>query len=249
MFLPLSDTIDYDALTETPDTTDADDALLFAPVSPRCRFEKTSLVLPADLRFEEWKVIGETLKTMKQSVHFWLGDWVRFGKHQYGEKYAQAIDATGYNIGTLQNDVFVAGAIESSRRREVLSFDHHAAVASFPPAQQTELLDRIEAERLTTAETRVLTGRVKAEQQANYAGQVYRVRLRRVKLIGNEPALNVPVGSATPSVDEAFEMLRAAMARENTTLEPGDITTIELTRIEATGEVALLREITLRYPR
>lgn len=57
-----------------------------------------------------------------------------------GEKYAQAIDVTGYEYGTLQNFGWVAGRIETSRRRDVLSWSHHAEVAALEPSEQDCLI-------------------------------------------------------------------------------------------------------------
>ena len=42
------------------------------------------------------------------------------------------------------NASWVAGQIETSRRREVLSWGHHAEVAALPPAQQEKLLNEAE---------------------------------------------------------------------------------------------------------
>ena len=47
--------------------------------------------------------------------------------------------------GTIRNLASVARKIETSRRREVLSWDHHAAVASLASATGDELLARAEA--------------------------------------------------------------------------------------------------------
>lgn len=63
----------------------------------------------------------------------------------YGETYAQAIEATGYEEQSLRNAKFVAASVEFSRRRENLSWSHHAEVASFDADEQTRWLD--EAER------------------------------------------------------------------------------------------------------
>jgi hypothetical protein len=53
------------------------------------------------------------------------------------------------SYGTVTTFAAVCNAFESSRRRETLGFTHHREVWSLPPAQQDELLDRAEAERLS----------------------------------------------------------------------------------------------------
>ncbi len=49
---------------------------------------------------------------------------------------------------------YVAESVECSLRNEHLSWDHHRQVASLPSAKAKELLDKAEAEELTTRELR-----------------------------------------------------------------------------------------------
>jgi hypothetical protein len=49
-----------------------------------------------------------------------------------GRVAKQYTEATGLDVGTLQNIKSVSMRFETSRRREVLSFKHHAEVASLP---------------------------------------------------------------------------------------------------------------------
>jgi len=109
-------------------------------------FTPTELILPEDTSFEDWAAIGQRLQWISKGIHFWIGDWIKFGERKWGEKYAQALDETPFSLRTLQNDVWVAAAIEPSRRREELTFSHHAVVAALPPAEQDRWLDRAERE-------------------------------------------------------------------------------------------------------
>jgi len=60
----------------------------------------------------------------------------------------------GKHVASLSFDKFVASKIEFSRRREKLSWSHHYEVAALEPAQQDELLDQAEAERLSMRQLR-----------------------------------------------------------------------------------------------
>jgi hypothetical protein len=60
------------------------------------RLTQTGLLLPANLPFERWQSVLETLRGTEFSVMWWLGDCLRYGERAYGEKYAQALDATDY---------------------------------------------------------------------------------------------------------------------------------------------------------
>jgi len=109
-------------------------------------FTPTELILPENTNFEDWTAIGQRLQWISRGIHFWIGDWIRFGDRKWGEKYAQAVEETPFSQGTLQNDVWVCERIESSRRREQLTFSHHAVVAALPPAEQDKWLDLAERE-------------------------------------------------------------------------------------------------------
>lgn len=52
------------------------------------------------------------------------------------------------------NCAAVSRSFETSRRREVLSYSHHVEVASLPPDEADELLDKAEREGLSTREVR-----------------------------------------------------------------------------------------------
>ena len=49
---------------------------------------------------------------------------------------------TGYDVQTLMNMVYVATRFESGRRRERLSWSHHAELAALEPPEQEEWLTR-----------------------------------------------------------------------------------------------------------
>jgi hypothetical protein len=86
---------------------------------------------------------------MGRSSGWWIGDWLRFGNEKFGERYVRAARITGLDVQTLMNMVYVASHIEPTRRRETLSFTHHAEVVSLAPAEQDRWLRRAEEERLS----------------------------------------------------------------------------------------------------
>jgi N6-adenosine-specific RNA methylase IME4 len=114
----------------------------------------TGLTFTQDVTYDEWSAIGERLQFIGKAVQFWIGDWIRYGEHRFGEKYAQAVEATGYEEKTLRNAVYVAEHVDLSRRRDNLGFSHHSEVASLKPAAQEALLDLAEENELTVRELR-----------------------------------------------------------------------------------------------
>lgn len=121
---------------------------------PGCKFTPTSLTIKPGLKFDHWERLGEMLKKTAQGVQFWIGDWIRYGESEYGEKYAQGLQTTGQTYQTLADDVYVASRVEISLRNEKLSFNHHRAVAALPPAQQKKWLSRAVTEGWSYRELR-----------------------------------------------------------------------------------------------
>jgi DNA modification methylase len=110
------------------------------------RVSRIALELPEGLTFEQWEQVGRFLGRVESSVMWLIGDWWRYGDHRYGERAAQALDSETFEFQTFMDAGWVAGKIEPSRRREVLSFSHHKEVAALEPADRDRLLDSAEAE-------------------------------------------------------------------------------------------------------
>jgi hypothetical protein len=115
---------------------------------------KRGITFNESMTFEQWKNVGKFWNEVREAKQFWVGDWVNAGEAKYGEKYAQAIDETGYDYAVVRNISYVCGRIEMSRRRDKLSFEHHKEVAPLEPDQQVKWLDLSEKESLTRNELR-----------------------------------------------------------------------------------------------
>lgn len=95
-----------------------------------------------ELTFEEWRDAGERLGQIGRSSRWWIGDWINYGSATYGEKYDQALAVTGYDVGSLMDMAWLANTFEISRRRENLSWSHHAEIAALGEDDQERWLDR-----------------------------------------------------------------------------------------------------------
>lgn len=168
---------------------------------------RTRLILPENLPFEQWEQVGETLKSIEKSVHWWLGDWLAYGERTYGETYAQAAEITGYTVKTLQNDVYVAQAIEPSRRREDVDHSTHSAVAGLPPEKQDTILERAAAEKLDVGDVRTIVREERATIE-NPLAPVLRVTVRE----GHAPTDARPV-CETRSYATAEDAMMAELKR------------------------------------
>jgi hypothetical protein len=109
----------------------------------------TSWSAPGELPVVDWVEQGRWLGAVGRASGWWIGDWIRYGNVRYGEKYGEAARLTGYDCQSLMNMAYVAGRYEAPRRRESLSFSHHAELAALAPPDQDLWLDRVEAGALS----------------------------------------------------------------------------------------------------
>jgi hypothetical protein len=96
--------------------------------------------------FDAWALLGCRISGMSNACAWCLGDWLNYGERTFGQRYKTALEATALDYQTLRNYAWVARRFEMSRRRDTLSFQHHAEVASLPEPHQDLWLLR--AERL-----------------------------------------------------------------------------------------------------
>jgi len=104
----------------------------------------TGVHFAPETSYDEWEQVGRVLWTMKQWVNWAIGDWVNFGERTYGEAYAQALDATGWEYQRIADCAWVSRAVPFSSRNESLSWTHHRCVARFandPDLQKKELAE------------------------------------------------------------------------------------------------------------
>ena len=110
------------------------------------RAAPATLRLPGSMTYGDWASAGRQLAWLSHGVAWALGDWLLYGQARFGTRYRDAIAATGLDHQTLRNYAWVARSVSPSRRRDKLSFQHHAEVAALSEAEQELWLGR--AERL-----------------------------------------------------------------------------------------------------
>jgi hypothetical protein len=127
------------------------------PAAPRPRSTLTPVSWSPrerEMPFAQWVEQGRRLGVMGRGAGWWIGDWLHYGNTAYGERYVRGARITGYDVQTLMNMTYVAARFDISRRREKLSWSHHAEVAALDPAHQDRLLARAEEERLSVRDVR-----------------------------------------------------------------------------------------------
>ena len=122
----------------------SDEISLTPLTNHHCRLTACGLLLCGDISFEEWERIGVALQSIAAMIQFAVGDWINYGERKWGERYAQAIEDTEAQYQTLRNQRYVAAHVPLSRRRDKLTYSHHAEVAALDANDQERFL--IEAE-------------------------------------------------------------------------------------------------------
>jgi hypothetical protein len=118
---------------------------------------RTEISLPDGLSLNEWRRIGHHINVIYDSSAWWLV----YGQSNYPSRYRDVIAETSLDYQTLRNYAWVARRFPPKRRRERLSFQHHAEVASMTDDEQDQWLDRAERDRLTRNELRT---RIRSER-------------------------------------------------------------------------------------
>lgn len=102
-----------------------------------------------DLSRDQWDHLLRLLASASESMNWWVGDLFASGEKKGYGKATELAPIYGYEPPTVYNCTWVAGAVEISLRREVLSFGHHKLVASKLPEEQQYWLQRAEDEGLS----------------------------------------------------------------------------------------------------
>jgi len=139
-----------------------------AGADPLAAARRTELQLPANLALAGWRRVGEQIALLSSSSAWWLGDWLIYGQAKFPDRYRQAVEGTSLDYQTLRNYAWVARKFPVSRRRDTLSFQHHAAVAALPVPEQQLWLDRASFGHWSLAELRA---RLKAAAIESAGGQ------------------------------------------------------------------------------
>ena len=133
---------------------------------PGFTLTQTGLTVEGEPSFDQWQQAGKTLRQLDGALHWWIGDWLRFGKSQknWGEMYSGEVEKLGFDEKTLRNYVWLTDKFELSLRRDNLDKSHHEMVAAIDEPERSEWLDQAEAEGGSVKELRqALRDKRKAE--------------------------------------------------------------------------------------
>lgn len=105
-----------------------------------------SAVFDGSLSIGSWSTAVARLSSLESSVPWWIGDALVFGESSYGNKYADAVEATGRSLKTLKNYAWVSRAVPVENRDPALPWRLYREVARLDAAEQRVWLDRARSE-------------------------------------------------------------------------------------------------------
>jgi len=123
-----------------------------------CAVTETSLMLPKGFTIDQAAIIVNRLVNASYALPWWIGDCLAQTEVRHGEMYTQLIPEANRAKQTLMNYHWVAGKVEISRRREVLSWQHHVEVAKLEPKEQEKWLKIAADKELSVRELRFSIG-------------------------------------------------------------------------------------------
>ncbi len=132
--------------------------------------DRTGIKFHRELTFDEWKALGMEISPIANSIGFIVGDWCNYGAARYGERYADAMMATGLAYETIRKFAGVARCVESGIRNPNLDFTHHVVVAKVKdPEEQRRWLDLADKDAMSVKRLRksINAGRHLSPDEAN----------------------------------------------------------------------------------
>lgn len=142
-----------------------------------------------DIEYDQWLTLMATLQQLSTAFQFAIGDALNYGQKRYGEKYAQAMDATGCAYQSLANWSWVASNVPIDNRVAGLSWTHHRLVAHLGTAEQKAILESAKSRGVPVTEfERELKGEQEEEKKP-------------IKQI------NIPSGWTVDDINKALEII------------------------------------------
>jgi hypothetical protein len=126
----------FDA-TEPAEFTPSTSMVTLPGLMDRGSFTPCGWIAPASLSTEGWLQTGDAIRALERATPWLWADWYLAG----GDTRILPLGWDGPERRTLENYAAVAKRFPISRRRELISFKHHAELVALPESMQDELLD------------------------------------------------------------------------------------------------------------
>ena len=126
--------------------------------------------------YAEWEQCGAVLRQIDGAVQWWLGDWLNYGEHAYGEQYSQARQLYPDAPTPMPDSVVIERRSEAHSEKPALFRDLIEQL--YPLGRRLELFGRREVEGWTVYGNQLQPDRTRmtAGTQARNGDGVWRAR-------------------------------------------------------------------------
>jgi len=125
------------------------------------------LDLPPTLPLDDWRDLGRKLCASGRALNWLIGDWLDFGLSHYPEAQAEALAIFRADERRLDPILQTCRKFPRERRRDNLTFGHHAALLKLPYDLAEALLVEAERHRVTVPMLRAQARAALAERQGS----------------------------------------------------------------------------------
>jgi hypothetical protein len=146
-------------------------------VRQKVRLTPQGLKIAPGIGFDDWATMGRRIASISTACAWCLGDWLAYGEQAFPARYKTALAATSLDYQTLRNYAWVARRFDVSRRRDNLSFQHHAEVAALPDADQERWLLQAERSQWSRNELRRRLSAARRPSRGGISEAAVKVRL------------------------------------------------------------------------
>lgn len=105
-----------------------------------------------EMSYETYIALGRFLGRVADGIRWWIGDWLLFGEGVFGERWSQALEATGLTEETLRRYMLVCENVPAEERRVGVPFGVHHKLAKLDPQERSRWLDQAESNGWTEKE-------------------------------------------------------------------------------------------------
>lgn len=123
---------------------------------------KRELYVRRSPSWNEYDTAGYAIGSTRDSLPFWIGDYINSGEDTFSERYSQALSHFGQlDYYTVANYASVCRRVparlgQKRHRRDELSFSHHDAIAAQTHEKQAYWLERAVKEGISSKDLRAL---------------------------------------------------------------------------------------------
>ena len=166
----------------------SDQLVYINSISNSVNISEVGMSFSNDLEYDEWYRLMQTLGRLETAFQFAIGDALNYGMSKYGEKYSNAIDATGFAYQSLANWTWVSKSVPLDNRVSGLTWSHHRAVATCSASEQQSLLLSAKARGISASD---LLAEVQGEPEEKK----------------HPKAVSIPPGWTVDDANKALEMI------------------------------------------